>query len=289
MHGYADDHQAVKSFRIEFQFSAIKNGIPKCLDLVSSWMEKYFLKLNASKSQVIVFLPDSQSSKLLVQRVFLEDGSMISLSKDAMNLGVLLDQNLTFGSQVDMVVRSGYKLLRDISSIRKFLSDDDVKSLVNSVVISRIDNCNSLYTGLSGFNLSKLQRLQNSCARVIYGERRRDHVSGLLKKLHWLPIRQRIIFKVLCLIFKCMHNTAPSYLTETLPEVIENRFVRIPRTKTSYGDHAFSRFGPIYWNALPTALRDRPSIANFKSKLKHYLFSSSTEYFNSLNRYRNWI
>ena len=289
VHGYADDHQALKSFRIEFQFSAIKNGIPKCLDLVSSWMEKYFLKLNASKSQVIVFLPDSQSSKLLVQRVFLEDGSTIPLSKDAMNLGALLDQNLSFSSQVDMVVRSCYRLLRDISSIRKFLSDDDVKSLVNSVVISRIDNCNSLYTGISGFNLSKLQRLQNSCARVIYGARRRDHAGGLLKKLHWLPIRQRIIFKVLCLIFKCLHDTAPSYLSEILPEVIENTFVRIPRTKTCYGDHAFSRFGPIYWNALPTTLRDRPSITNFKSKLKHYLFSSSTEYFISLNRYRNWI
>ena len=80
-----------------------------------------------------------------------------------------------------------------------------------------------------------------------------------------------------------MHNTAPSYLIEIIPEVIENRFVRIPRTKTSFGDHAFSWFGPIYWNALPTALRDRPSIANFKSKL-----SSSTENFNSLNRHRNW-
>ena len=156
-------------------------------------------------------------------------------------------------------------------------------------MIERIDNCNAIYTGLSVHHITRLQRLQNSCARVIYGARRRDHVSGLLKQLHWLPIRQRIIFKVLCLIFKCLHNTAPSYLSDVLPQTVGNRFVRIPRTKTSYGDHAFCRFGPIYWNALPANVTSSQSITNFKSKLKHYLFSSSGDYFNTLNRYRNWI
>ena len=289
IHGYADDHQVFKSFRIEFQFSTIRDCLPKCLELVSSWMQKFFLKLNASKSQVVVFTPASQSSDLLVQRVFLNDGSIIPISKEAMNLGLLLDCNLTFGPQIDMVICSCYRLLRDISSIRKFLLDDDIKSLVNAVVIERIDNCNAIYTGLSVHHITRLQRLQNSCARVIYGARRRDHVSGLLKQLHWLPIRQRIIFKVLCLIFKCLHNTAPSYLSDVLPQTVGNRFVRIPRTKTSYGDHAFCRFGPIYWNALPANVTSSQSIANFKSKLKHYLFSSSGDYFNTLNRYRNWI
>lgn len=163
-----------------------------------------------------------------------------------------------------------------------------MKSLVNSIVVSRIDNGNSLFAGLSSHQISRLQRLQNACARTIYGTRRRDHVSGLLKQLHWLPVRQRIIFKVLCLIFKCLHKTAPTYLVETLPEVVENRFVRIPRTRSSYGDRAFSRLGPIYWNALPTTLLEATNIDCFKAKLKHYLFSSSTDYFKSLNRYRNW-
>lgn len=289
VHGYADDHQAFKSFRIQFQFETIRNSLPKCLHMVTSWMQKYFLKLNAGKSQVVVFTPSSQSSKLLVQRVFLDDGSVLPILSEAMNLGVLLDSRLSFGPQIDRVICSCYRFLRDISSIRKFLSEDDIKSLVHSVVVARIDNCNALYTGLSAHHISKLQRLQNSCARVIYGVRRRDHVSGLLQDLHWLPIRLRIIFKALCLIFKCIHNTAPSYLSDTLPVINENRFVRIPRTNTSYGDQAFSRCGPIYWNALPTTIRNIPTITNFKSKLKHYLFSSSSEFFNSLNKYRNWI
>ena len=289
IHGYADDHQIFKAFRIEFQFDALRSSLPKCLELVASWMKKFFLKLNATKSQVIVFTPDSQSSKLLVQRVLLNDGSIIPISCEAMNLGVLLDSRLSFGPQLDKVISACYRLLRNISSIRKFLSDDDIKSLVHSIVVARIDNCNALYTGLSVHNISRLQRLQNSCARAIYRARRRDHVSPLLKKLHWLPIRQRIIFKVLSLIFKCLQRTAPSYLSDILPQTHENRFVRIPRTNTRYGDYAFSRFGPIYWNALPAIIRNCKSLTTFKSKLKHYLFSSSIEYFRSLNRYRNWI
>lgn len=289
VHGYADDHQVLKSFRIEFQFATIRDSLPKCLELVSLWMKKFFLKLNAGKSQLIVFTPDSQHSQLLVKRLFLEDGSVLPVTSEATNLGMLMDCKLSFGPQIDRVISSGYGLLRNISSIRRYLSKDDIKSLVNSVVVSRIDNCNALYAGLSAFHISRLQRLQNSCARVIYGARRREHVSPLLRQLHWLPIRQRIIFKVLTLVFKCLRNTAPSYLSDILPETVENRFVRIPRTKTSHGDHAFCRFGPIYWNALPLTLRNIQSISNFKPKLKHYLFSSSLEYFNTLNRYRNWI
>ena len=110
-----------------------------------------------------------------------------------------------------------------------------------------------------------------------------------MKDLHWLPVRLRIIFKVLCLIFKCLQGTAPSYLSDILPETRENRFVRIPRTKSTYGDHAFCRFGPIYWNALPNRLIHCGTINNFKAQLKHYLFSSSHDYFTNLNRYRNWI
>ena len=289
VHGYADDHQVLKSFRIEFQFATIRDSLPKCLELISLWMKKFFLKLNAGKSQVIVFTPDSQHSQLLVKRVFLEDGSVLPITSEATNLGMLMDCKLSFGPQIDRVISSCYGLLRNISSIRRYLSKDDIKSLVNSVVVSRIDNCNALYAGLSAYHISRLQRLQNSCARVIYGARRRDHVSPLLRQLHWLPIRQRIIFKVLTLVFKCLRNTAPSYLSDILPETVENRFVRIPRTKTSHGDHAFCRFGPIYWNALPPTLRNIQSISSFKPKLKHYLFSSSLEYFNTLNRYRNWI
>ena len=289
VHGYADDHQAFKAFRIQFQFEAIRNGLPKFLGEVNSWVQKFFLKLNATKSQVIVFTPDSQSSKLLVQRLFLDDGSILPLSRDVLNLGMILDHKLSFGPQIDRVICACYQLLRDISSIRRFLTEDEIKSLVNSVVVARIDNCNSVYAGLSAHHILRLQRLQNSCARVIYGVGRRNHVSELLKKLHWLPIRQRIVFKVLCLIFKCIHGTAPSYLSDILPLTHENRFVRIPRTKTSYGDQAFSRLGPMYWNALPTHIRIIPGIVTFKSKLKHYLFSSSSDYFNVLNRYRNWI
>merc|ERR1712237_266424 len=114
-----------------------------------------FLKLNVSKSQVIVFSPNS--GKILVQRVFLSDGSIIPLSNKAMNLGALLDCHLTFGPQIDLVICNCYRLLRDISSIRKYITEDEIKDLVNSLVVARIDNNNVLYSGLPVYQISKLQ------------------------------------------------------------------------------------------------------------------------------------
>ena len=77
-------------------------------------MRRYFLKLNAGKSQVIVFTPESQSNGLLVQRVLLDDGSILPISTEAMNLGMLLDSCLTFTPQIDRVIQCCYKLLHDI-------------------------------------------------------------------------------------------------------------------------------------------------------------------------------
>ena len=84
----------------------------------------------------------------------------------------------------------------------------------------------------------------------------------------------RIIFKVLCLIFKCLKVTAPSYLSDILLETHKNRFIEILKTKTAYGDHVFCRYSPIYWNTLPARLLTCATIDNFKAKLKHYIIVS---------------
>ena len=285
IHGYADDHQLSETFRIEFQFNTLRCSVPDCLEIVSSWMSKYFLKLNASKSQVIVFHP--QTDSVLIDHVIMRDNSFIRLSDVVTNLGVKLDSGLSFCHQVSSIVSSGYQFIRDIGKIRHYLSTNDLKTLVNSFIISRLDTCNSLLYGISTKELNRLQRLQNSCARLIFGLRKSASVSNIFHEFHWLPIKNRILFKILCFVFKCIHNQAPVYLTSLLQiNNQENITLAIPRRLHSIGDRAFSSCGPALWNALPVDIRQIPTLSKFKSQLKHLLFSNVDNYIQVLNRYR---
>ena len=111
---------------------------------------------------------------------------------------------------------------------------------------------------------------------------RYDHITPVLKNLHWLPVGQRIKFKVMITVFKAMHNTAPAYLQELIVPYVPSRGLRsqehnllcVPFTRsTMAGSRAFSIAGPTLWNALPQYLRDISDIAKFKRQLKTHLFA----------------
>ena len=283
--GYADDHQIAESFRIEFQFNSLRCSIPNCLQLVSFWMSKYFLKLNATKSQVIVFHPQNQS--VVIDHVIMNDNSFIKLSDVVNNLGCKLDSYLTFSHQISPTVSQGYQTIRDIGKIKKYLSKNDVQTLITQLVISRIDLYNSLLFGISSQELYRLQKLQNACTRLIYGLCKSAHVSDLFQELHWLPVRSRIIFKIVCFVYKCLHNIAPSYLSSLL-EIDRNTdcTLIVPRRFHKCGDRAFSSCGPALWNACPLEVRQCTTFDNFKRQLKHHLFSNFNNYIQALHRYR---
>ena len=103
-----------------------------------------------------------------------------------------------------------------IRSIRKLLSDDSAASLIYSFVTSRLDNGNCLLNGISDALLKKLQLVQNTAARVLTKTRKYDHITPVLKDLHWLPVRERIQYKILLLTWKSLHDLAPPYLKDLL-------------------------------------------------------------------------
>lgn len=107
-------------------------------------------------------------------------------------------------------------MIRGISKVKHFLSRELVRDLIISFVINRIDMCNSLYYGIKANVIGKLHSLQNSAARIIYGRKRRDGVSDIFRDLHWLPVTDRIYFKIILLVHNCIHGTAPYYLQELL-------------------------------------------------------------------------
>ena len=129
--------------------------------------------------------------------------------------------------------------------------------------------------------LHKLQMIQNSAARLVTGTHRRDHITPVLFKLHWLPVRYRIKFKLLVLVYQAVHHLGPAYLTSLVTPYAPtcslrsaaHRYLTIPRYNLErYGRRAFSVAGPSLWNNLPVTIREAGTLTTFKYTLKTHIF-----------------
>ena len=105
--------------------------------------------------------------------------------------------------------------LRNIFRFCKYLTKKSVEVIIH-VLTTKVDYCNSLMYGLPKRLLSKLQSIQNSAARIVTLSWKYDHFTPLLIQLHWLPVRYRIVFKILLIVYKSMNGDCPSYLPTIL-------------------------------------------------------------------------
>jgi hypothetical protein len=173
------------------------------------------LKLNDGKTEFLIIGTAAQLKKVNISSIVIgQDNVPVVLC--ARNLGVWFDNNLNMSHHINKTCQSVVYHLHNIRRIRKFLSCEDRKSVIQALIMSRIDYCNSLLFGVRDVHLSKLQRLQNTAARLICSIPKHDHITPTLIKLHWLPIRLRIKFKIAMLAFKCIHHYAPLYLVDLL-------------------------------------------------------------------------
>ena len=143
---------------------------------------------------------------------------------------------------------------------------------------------NSILFGLPKHVTDRLQLVQNSSARLVTLTRKHDHITPILKDLHWLPVEYRIKFKILLLTFKALHGLSPTYLQDLIsirkpPRNLRSSSSMLLSSKSynlkSYGLRSFSVAAPLLWNSLPPSLRDLHDISAFKSNLKTHLFKSA--------------
>lgn len=275
---YADDSQLF----IIIDQSHLSSGILKlenCIKDIKNWNTANKLVCNPGKTEVLHF-----SSRFLKRPEISGinfDNILIKPVESVRDLGVHLDRYLNMRTHINKICSSATLSLRNIARLKKYLTNKQLQTLIHALITSKLDYCNSLLYGLPDNDLGKLQRIQNSAARLVMSKKRSDDASPLLYQLHWLPVKARIHFKILLFAYKCIHNQAPKYLSDLIKLKPQVRFLRssgsssliIPRTSTkTYGDRAFSTAAPYLWNQLPSSIKDSQSICTFKELLKTHLF-----------------
>ena len=204
---------------------------------------------------------------------------VIPVSSSARNLGFIYDSDMSFSEQINSVSKSCHFHIRDIRRIRHLLPLSAATALANSLVSSKLDYCNSLYSGISQSNLKKLQRIQNSLARVITNTSKYQHITPTLKNYTGFQSNKESItnsvfshtkhsqinnLHIFTIVFHFLHAL---FLQDLLIHSFSPFHVR-----SSLGKRAFSVIGPRLWNSLPPDTRNSNSLPTFRSRLKTHLF-----------------
>ena len=281
---YADDTQLYISLTNDSTFPL--NRLESCLTDLNSWFLSNGLALNPSKSEAILFGSRQRLAAVSHTDTINVAGTPLTFSNHIKILGVVLDNELKFDNHVTAVSKSCNYHIRALRYIRPALTFDAARTVACSLVGSRLDYANSVLNGVSQKNISRLQRVQNTLARVVINAGSQHSSLSALYNLHWLPVKQRIHYKCAVLTFKTRIKQGPHYLSNLLSDYQPARPLRssslnllsTPRTRTVIGGRGFRVFAPTVWNNLPSDFRSMATLATFKTKLKTLLFTAAFEH-----------
>jgi hypothetical protein len=245
------------------------------------------LKLNAEKTEFIWLGTRQQLAKINRQPLDV-GGASVTPVNVVRDLGVMVDDELTMAAHVNHVVRSCFYQLRQLRSVRRCLPFEARRTLVTAFISSRLDYCNALLYGVAACYTDRLQAVMNAAARLITGVGRYAHITPVLRDvLHWLPVSQRVTFKIAVLAFDCVRGTGPAYFSDVcirLADIPGRANLRSaargeldePSTMTVIGRRSFRVAAPTVWNSLPENLRHQTlSRQQFKVGLKTHLFKAA--------------
>jgi hypothetical protein len=281
LYGYADDHKLALTFHAGNTNSETKTKfeIEDCLRSVGTWMTENKLKMNNSKTEIIVYGTKQQVTKVKLSNITV-NGAVVNCVNSVRDLGVWMENSLGFNLHIQKKSKIANHQLHNLRNIRSYLTPKSTEILVHGLVHSHIDFCNGLFPELPSYQLDKFQKIQNRAARLVFNSKYDAPASPLLEQLHWLPVKARIIFKILCLVFKCLNGNAPQYL-KSLLEIDRPRYntrntqgiiLKLPKTRIKLTERSFHVAGPKYWNSLPLQIRMLDNEGQFRKSVKTHLF-----------------
>jgi hypothetical protein len=285
VHAYADDTQIYASCpAADGQPSASR--LLRCIEDISLWMASNRLKLNPDKTQFIWLGSPQQLEKVGEVRLTV-GGVDVSPLDCVRDLGVTLDSRLTMRQHVNVVARSCFYQLRQLRSVRNSLTFEALRTVVQAFVVSRVDYCNAVLYGVAADVIRRLQAVLHAAARLITGVRLHEHITPTIRDtLHWLPVAQRVEYKVAVMAFNCVRGACPAYFRDVCRPVLtvagraslrsaSNNDLVVPRTRgRRYGPRSFRVSAPAVWNSLPAHLRTADtSHEQFRRGLKTFLMN----------------
>ena len=286
-HGYADDTQLYRIIDPDVDsIGRVVSDFAACLAEIQQFMRLNKLQLNPDKTECMWILSRHMMG-LTLPDIHLPDGTVkpVEVVRD---LGVYFDSLMSGKRNVGNVTKRCYYYIRQIRSIRKHLDDETSKSVLHSFISSRLDYCNSLFVGLPQYLLDRLQRVQNTAARVFRHVARGQSITRVLRdELHWLPVRERINFKIATMTYKIVNGLAPVYLegfvvasgggarTMTTRSGSDGRLAVVRHCTTTYGQRLFSYAASRLWNTIPAYIRGSPTVSIFCSRLKTWFFQGA--------------
>jgi len=286
IHAYADDMQTYISCEAVDQHSASTRLLAYITE-VDRWMSSNRLKLNAEKTEFIWLGTRHQLTKLSSQSLAVGDQCVVPVHS-ARNLGLILDDQLTMDAHARNIVKSCFYQLRQLRSVQRSLTEEARRALVTAFIASRVDYCNAVFYGVAQSTIHRLQVCLNAAARLVTGLGKYDHITPALRDtLHWLPVEQRVIFKIAVLAFDCVRGTSPAYFRGVCTPLADipgrpntrsarNGDLQVPHTRTMLGTRSFRVAAPIVWNTLPLNLRTSTiSRRQFRMGLKTHLFQKA--------------
>ena len=227
-------------------------------------MKSSRLQLNSNKSEVIWFTTRRRSHQCPSAPVRLGN-DWISPSSLVRDLGVFLDSDLTMQAHVGHITHVCFMMLRQIRAVAAHLPSFVTKALVTSLVLSKLDYCNSVMVGIPKTLTRCLQSVVNAAARLVMRNHEKyDHITPILSELHCLGIERRIEFKVALLVFKCLKEMAPPYLASKVTHLRD-----LPSRKRLRSSSSSLLFVPA---ELPPQVTSAATIESFRKFLKTHLY-----------------
>ena len=182
------------------------------------------------------------------------------LANHICNLGFFMDHTLKNQVHINNLTCSTFNQMLNIRRICSKLDRDTTKTIIQALVMSKLNYCNSLLLGSADYQLNKVQRIQKMACRIVCNLCKFDHVTSSMHDLHWLKILQRIQFKIACVVYKCINGQAPKYLIDLLPSKPKTQQLHsstseilppiLQRSTLAY-NASFPSADPRLWNSLP--------------------------------------
>ena len=233
-----------------------------------------FLSCNDTKTEFTIIGTWQQLLRVDINGIQIGD-AWIEAKPCVCNLGGMFDSNMNMKAQITSICQSSYHHLKNLTSVRKYLDRKTAELGIHAFVTSRLDMGNSLLYGVCKNQIHRLQMVQNMAARTVVMGRKYDHITPVLYHLHWLPVKYRIQFKILVIVYKALNGMAPIYLSDLIKIKSKPRSLRsnsrflldIPKVSLkSAGCRAFSHAGPTLFNELPENIKTSNTLDVFKGK-----------------------